>query len=315
MALSRASITRGPGCVYYDPSGSNVALPSDGGIESDAVITENAINTDADGQIDGRLGDVVGRITWKPVGILTSTVFGVLYPTIFRNPTRGTDLLGSSDTAWLVHSKAGKKVTYTAGAVTRPPTLFLGASAPVFSGPAEVTCLRGNALEWSNSAAFYTLADAAYSAPTVNSADIVTQAYTGVWGTTLTSIISEAGWTIEPTINTVPDPIDGYGTNGMLIDSVGYVARCRPKNLSETMLDALSIQDSGVVIGGTRRAGDNLVITGTNGFIVTLSDARILRGPIVWRGVEVRPGEIAFAASRTESTGTYGALIAFTFPS
>jgi hypothetical protein len=36
----------------------------------------------------------------------------------------------------------------------------------------------------------------------------------------------------------------------------------------------------------------------------------MLRGPLKWRGLEVRAGEIAFAASRAESNGAYGAVFA-----
>jgi hypothetical protein len=307
-ALARNAITRGPGCVFWNPGAGQVALPSVGGISADVEPKEFPVNTDADGEIDKRLQDVEGKITFTPLGLLASAVTAILYPAAYRNPTIGASVFGTTDTAALVHSTAGQKVTFHSCAITAMPQLILSADKQCY-GQATITAIRGTGLEWTNAAALYTIATGAYTAPNVPSANVVTQAYTAAWGALLASIVAEAGWTIDFSLGLKADPVDGYGTNDYLIESVGVVAKCRPKNLSETLLDSLKLEGSGVAIGMSRRRASNLVISGT-GITVTLYDAILQRGPLSWRGTEVRAGEIAFAAQRSESAGTYGALFA-----
>lgn len=305
-ALARNAITRGPGCIYWNPGASQIAIPSVGGINADVDVKEVDIATDTDGPIDKRLADVEAKIVWTPVGLLTADVLGVLYPSAYRTPVIGSSVFGAADTPVLVHSTAGQKVTFAAAALTQMPQLILSAAKQCY-GQAGITAIRGAGLEWTNAAALYTLAAGAYSAPSVPSASIKTSAYTAAWGAIIASIVSEDGWTVDFSLNLKPDPVDGYGTNDYVLESVGVVAKCKPKNLAETMVDNLKVQGSGVAIGMSRRRAADLVITG-GGLTVTIKDAVMQKGPLRWAGTEIRAGEIAFAAQRAESTGVYGAL-------
>jgi len=310
-ALNRNSIIRGPGCIYWGST--SLAIPTAGGIAADVDAKEFDVQTDADGEIDRRLADCEAKIAFTPVGQITANVLAALFPAAYRNPVRGTSAFGATDVPAVVHSTLGTKITFHSVAITKMPSLILSADKQVY-GPCEATAIRANTLEWSAAAALYTRASAAYSAPAVASADVKMGVYTAAWGDLIAAIVSETGWTVDFTLNLTPDPIDGYGTNDYLLDSVGVIARCRPKNLSETLIDSLKVQGTGAGIGVSRRLGKNLVITGAN-LIVTLYDAILQKGPLVWRGVEVRAGEIAFAASRLESTGVYGALFDVAIPS
>ncbi len=311
MALTRQSIVRGHGKLVLGSGGTAVEIPCAGGIEADVPVEETELSADDVGKFDCRLADVTGKIVFTPLGLLTADLLGVLYPAGFSTPVRGTSLHGSADVPLTVHSKAGQKVIFHSAALTRMPPLTLSANKPLF-GQAEFSAVRGNGLEWSNAAAFFTGPTAeAYVDPTFDSADVPTKPYTASWGTILTSIIAQDGWNVDFTVASQPDKIDGYGTNDNLLDDVAVVARCTPKNLSESLLAALLIQGTGVAIGMSRRRASNLVITsGTaaGDLTVTLYDACMLRGPLKWRGLDVRAGELAFGASRVESTGAYGAV-------
>lgn len=307
-ALSRSAVVRGPGCVYWNPGASQIVLPSVGGINAEVDVKEFEIKTDVDGVISRRVADVEGKISWTPLGILSSDVIGVLYPTAYRNPVLGSSVHGSSDTPALVHSVAGQKITFHSAALTRMPTLNLSADKPLY-GAAEITAIRANGLEWSNAAALYTRASATYSAPNVAASTVNTQMYSAAWGDVFAAIPTESGWQIDFSLGLRPDPVDGYGTNDYLLESVGVIAKCQPKSLSESLIDELKVQGSGAGIGTERRRGKNLVITGT-GIVVTLYDAVLQKGPLRWNTTVVRAGELAWTASRVESTGTYGALFA-----
>lgn len=310
MALQRSSIVRGHGKLIYNSGESAVEIPCAGGIEADVPVQETELSADDVGKFDRRLADAEGKITFTPLGLLTANILGVLYPAGYRNPVRGTSMHGAADIPLVVHSKAGQKVTFHAAALTRMPSLILSANKPLF-GQAEFTAVRGNGLEWSNAAALYTLASASYTAPTFDSADVPTKPYTAAWGSILASIIAEDGWTLDFSLTAQGDKIDGYGTNDYLLDDVAVVARCTPKNLGESLIEGLKVQGTGVAIGMSRRRAADLVITSgaaAGDLTVTLKDAVMLRGPLKWKGLEVRAGEIAFAASREEDTGAYGAL-------
>lgn len=308
MALSRSAIVRGPGCLFWNPGASQIAIPVAGGITAELAVKEAQLAADHVGEFDVRTIDVEAKISATPVGLLTADILGVLFPTAFRNPTIGASVFGASDTPCLVHSKAGTKMTFHACAVTKMPSLILSAAKPLYGGM-EITAIRKNNTEWTDAAALYTKAAASFSEPAMASADAVTQAYSAAWGDVFTALHSEDGWTVDFTANLKPDPIDAYGTNDYLIDGVTAIAKCRPKNLDETLIDALLVQGASAAIGGSRRRGKNLVITGGD-LTVTLYDAVLQKGPLRWGRTEVRAGEIAFAAQRAESTGTYGALFA-----
>lgn len=313
-ALTRQSIVRGHGQVIMPGP---VTIPCAGGIEADIEIKDLELDADDIAKFDRRLQDIMGKITFTPAGILTQAIIDALYPAALRTPVLGTSLFGAVDVPYIIHSKAGQKVTFNSGALTKMPSLNLGVTKQLY-GAAEITALRGNGLEWSNAAALYTLSAASYVDSVIKSIEVPTRPYTGAWGSILASIVPESGWTVDFTVDTSPDQIDGYGTSDYILNSVGCIAKCRPKNLSETQLDALLVQNTGVAIGMSRRRAANLVISSgiaVGDLSVTLYDACILRGPLQWKGVEVRPNEIAFAASRTETSGVYGALFAIAIAS
>lgn len=310
MALTRSSIVRGPGMFYWG-SDNPVALPSIDGINAEVDVKTIDVKTDAEGTIARRRVDVMARITQTPLGLMTQAILDILYPAAYRNPVRGTSIFGAADQPCIVHSKAGQKILFKSAALTKMPPMMLSATKPLFGGM-EVMAIRRNGVEWSESDALFVRTAEAYAAPTFDSADVVNQPYTGAWGAYLPSIVSEAGWTVEPTIGTQPDAIDAYGTNDEILDSAACVARCTPKNLSEAMLDELQLQGAGVAIGMDERRAD-LVLTGTK-LVVSLYDATFLKGPCRWKGTEIRAGEIAFGASRQETNGVYGPIWGFTLP-
>jgi len=304
MALSRSAITRGVGAFYHGSP--PVAIPSVDGVT--AVVDRKTFDVRADhtGLIEKRVQDVEAKIALTPVGVLSTAFLNILYPAAFRNPVIGTSIFGATDTQGIVHSKAGKKITFKSIGLTKMPSLILSAAKQCY-GPAEWTALRRNDVEWTDAAALYLKEAAVYAEPSLPSGDVKTNRYTAAWGDIIASIMTEDGWTIDFNVDAKPDMVDGYGTNDYLLGGVSVLARCKPKNLDEDAIDELVVQGADAGIGVGTRRGEDLVIAGGK-FTLTLKDAALLRTPLQWKGIEVRNNEIAFEASRVEADGVYGEL-------
>ena len=299
--MQRSSLVRGPGIVIAG----STTLVAVGGINGDLDLGTFEVANDIQGKTDTRMKDAVGRVSFTPSGRLS--YLPVLFPAWIRTPAIGQSIFGATDVPCAVHSRAGKKLTFKASAITKIPTLFLGATKTLF-GPAEFTCVRADNAEVGDENSLYELSDAEFPELTLASADELTQAYTAAWGELIAEIVAEGGWQIDTTLAAPLDDVDGTGSIDAGVDSVSVIARCRPKNLSETLLNSLKVQGSGAAIGASLRQAANLVISG-DGLVVTVHDAALIKGPQVWRKFEVREGEIAFVGHISEDEAAAGKLL------
>lgn len=296
-APTRSSITRGGGILTFD---SQTWIDKDG-INADAVIEKKEDEGSDFGTIDTYATDKRMEVGLTPIGRLDADRLTSIYGS-YKNPTKGMSIFGSSDSAIAIQSRAGKLLTITNGAITGLPDLTLGADRTAL-GAMALTGLLKNGGDWTDADALYTLADNAYSEPTIDRTEIKRVAYTGAWGTTYTGMIAKDAWTISFDLQLEDDKVADYGTIDKLFQNLTVTAKCRPMGLSETMLDNMRLQGTGAAIGASLSQSNNLVITGTGGLTVTLYDAMFIEGPIVYNGVELRAGEIAFQASRTNGVG------------
>jgi hypothetical protein len=202
----------------------------------------------------------------------------------------------------IIHSRAGKKLTFFNAAITGLPDLMLGADRTAL-GAMELTALKADGREWTDSDAFYALESVAYSEPTIDRTEIKRVPYVGAWGSTFTGLVAKDAWTVNFALQTNDETVADYGTLDQTFQDLTVTAKCRPVNLGEELLAQMRLQGAGANIGTSESVGKNLVIVGQGGLTVTLFDAMFIEGPLVWNGVELRAGEIGFQASRTNGTG------------
>lgn len=305
MGIQRSNIVQGPGTIQLGSAGP-VFYDKDN-IEANVEPTNIEIRTSMHGAVDRRFDDRKVVASWTPSGQITSDIISALYPHL--DPTIGSDIFGASDTPSNIHSRAGQKVLLHNTAITKMPDLMLSPVKTAF-GAAEITALLKDNADPTDANSIYTISAEAWSDASFASANVKTLVYAGVWTDILTDITTEDGWTIAFELGVKPRVIDDYGTVGMLLESVGVMAKCKPANLSESdVFDALRIQDSGAGRGASMRRDKDLVITGAgSALVVTLKDAALDKGPLVWGSTELRPGELGWFANRAESAGTFGAL-------
>jgi hypothetical protein len=276
-------------------------------IKADIRIGTFGVPVSAFGNVDTRRQDVTGVVTFRPCGQLTAAILGALFP--HGTPNIGASLFGATDTACIVHSLAGQKVTFHAAALTRMPSLKLSTTETAFAGEAEITALLKNNVARTTDNSFWSVATEAW-AGAFDVADVKGGAYQGTWGTGpgVTFQTSE-GWTVDFDLQTEAQYCDGVGTYDIMLTGVTVRAKCRPIGLSEsTLLGYLNVQGANAALGATMRSSKDLVITAAGGLAVTLKEAALMEGPMEWGNTNLRAGEIGFEAHRTISGGTPGAL-------
>jgi hypothetical protein len=302
MSMQRSDIIRGPGIVALNTD----VFYCKGDIEAALEMKRFQVENQIHGKVDERIDDVTAKIQFTPAGEIETALLSALYP--HANPVIGASIFGASDVAAYVHTKAGRKVTFHASALTKMPPLILSTNKTAF-GQAEITAVRKNNTAFDTANSLFTDAAVAFSDTSFSSANVKTEKYTAVWNSI--TIETESGWTIEPDMSINYHTTDEIGTVDATLEGVSVMAKCRPLNLTESqILDNMKAQGTGNLRGKSLRGGLNLVITGTTKTI-TIYDAALVVGPLRFGNAVLRGGEIGFMAQRAESTGTFGALFAF----
>jgi hypothetical protein len=298
MTVDRSTILRGPGTVtrgqtFFDKDN----------ITATVMAERWDVPTSAEGVVDIRKKDQNAKISFKPCGSMTADILAALYP--YATPNIGASMFGATDTAAVVQSKAGTKITFHATALTKQPELILSAVETAF-GDAEMTALVKNSTDPSTANSLFTVASQAWAAPALLSASIKTVKYTATWGAK--TFTSPTGFRVIPEIQTSPIYIDGLGTVDYTLTGASIMVKCRPANFAEADFESMPAQ--GTAIGATLRGSNNLVIVGVGGLTVTIYNAQMVEGPLVWGATELRVGEVGFIGHRVETAGAYGALFA-----
>lgn len=302
MPIQRQSVIDGPGTVTFGA----LKLHAEDGIDARVALDSYRPKVATHGETGPRLRDARGEISFKPSGRITQAILDALYPAALRNPTINASMHGTSDTATLIHSTAGKKVTFINTALASMPELTLSPQETAL-GELTINALIGNGLARTAASSFYTTADDAWS-ESFPEDEIITVPYSGVWNGT--TYYTEGGWKIAFDLQLEPRYVDGQGTIDYKFQGLTVRASCTPVNVTAgDLLDALRPEQ--LALGASMRQGQNLVITGASGgLLVTLYDAVMMEGPCQWGATRLRAGEVGFEASRQNSGGTLGAIFA-----
>jgi hypothetical protein len=303
--IARASIISGPGIISIGAQG----FYPKGNIEAALEVSRYEVANDVHGVVDHRLKDAVAKIRFTPAGEVEGLT--TLFP--HTTPVLGASIFGAADVAAIVQSKAGTKVTFYSVAVTKMPDLYLSAAKTLF-GQVELTAIRATGKTFVDADSLYKVEATAFSDATFASANIKTGVFTGVWGALIASIIAESGWTItfDQAVKYIES--DESGTTDGLLQSVGVMAKCRPLNLTESVISAaLRLQGVGITRGMSIHQATDLVLTSA-GLVVTIKNAALVEGPLKWGTTELRAGEIGFIGNVTEAAGVFTTLFTVAAP-
>lgn len=299
--IDRTTIVSGPGTVtlgsqmMYDKAGIQAVKTTEWNEERVSVYGRYG-ESKADEHVD---------VTFRPDGRITTDLLAVLFPSAFRTPTVGASVFGAVDSEAVIHSLAGKKITLHNAALVGMPSLKLGAQEPFISGDATIRALIKNSTARTAAASLYTIATEAWAGSFAR-ATVKKLPYTGTWGSAPgTTIVAKESWQVDFDLNLSPRKTDDIGTYDMEFTGLVVRARCRPVNLSETMLDLQLVQGvAGAAIGSSGCQGKDLVIAAdvAGGITITLKDAIWKDGPLAWGETELRAGEIGFESTMDLTT-------------
>lgn len=208
----------------------------------------------------------------------------------------------------VIHTFAGVKLTLHNAAVVEMPSILLGSTKTLIGQVTFEGFLRGG-FDWATAASRYTIAAEALTDETFDPADIITQPYTAVWGSSApwSSFVTKDGFEISFNLGLEPVFTDAQGIVSRRLASLDCTCRATPLGITESqLLTKLLLQDSGA-IRGRSLSGDNLNLSAT-GVYVRLYGAALMNGPQQFSARADRIGQLEWKATRTFTGGAPNAL-------
>lgn len=301
--INRTTILTGPALVTFGGQ----SFWSKGDVIVKPVNQRIQIGTAHFGKVDERFADKSLEVSFEPSGRFTAGLAGVLWP--YAATTIGSGIYSSSDSALVVHSRSGTKLTIHNARVTEMPSLRLGVTQTI-QGQVKFTGLLKNNTDPTNAAAYYTIASEAYPGDSGFAvSDIKTLAYASSWGASAPwdSFLTEAGWEISFGLQLEPQRVDGLGTVDMSLQGLDVTARAIP--VGPTEADVLTKMGNTAALGASLAgvSGEVLNISATGVYVriykAALADAELGYGP-----ARKRIGRCEWIATRTVTAGTLDPL-------
>jgi len=293
--ITRQSIYRGPGRLTL---GSTVIDNKDG-----ISLIQEAVTADLGSDLNEFLGSVQTdqkvKVSLTPYGALSEELLAALYPAAFRTPATGSSLFGPADVPCTVQSAAGVLVTLFSAAVTAPPALTLSAAATAF-GAVEITASLADGVLPGEDNALFKAEASAWSGSTAQAVPPTGAKYAAAFGSAAFTETA-AGFAAEFQVSTDPVASDNAGTVDLTIK--GVRASCKFKPLDQSEAAIIALLGLNRARGSCTASGESLVVTGTNGLVLTLFNCSVTQGPLAWGASALRAGELLFQASPDPSTG------------
>lgn len=298
--IDRTTLVSGPAHLFFASSKSIYCTKLVATLET----TWLPVNVGGFGRIQKRKIDEVIKIVASPAGQMNADIAAFLWP--YGATTIGTEIFGTADAGIIIHTLAGKKLTMTAGAVTKMPSISLGASGFLY-GDFEITCVVGKSTARTTANSLYTLASTSWSgAPTA--ADFLTLPSTATWALGSPETITALnGWTVDFELQLSPRKTPDLGTFGMHFRGCEVTAKCIPVGYDESKWAALLVQGTGAGIGAARTGADLTLAQDNPGISVVLQNAVLEKVPLQFDDETDRVPECEWVGNRDISSG-YGAL-------
>ena len=255
---------------------------------------------------------VAGPVTGSGTTVTTAT--GV--PQIGCRPHGAVNIVTN------VWTPEGRLYPIVRSAVTGHPSLHLGIGKPLF-GEVKILGIGDTVTPVAPGASNYLvgpISESAGSDPettsTMSMTDFMRCSWTGAWGsvTGFTAIQAEQEWTIECDVKYSKLKLQGH-TIAVKLDSVAYMAKCRPYGPTHTQIlaqVAAHVPGMRFASGVSPSVKNDLVLTAAIGAkTITLKNAELKGGGFEFGGTGLTTGEIGFVTSMNFTSGAPTALIAF----
>lgn len=295
-SINRTSIISGPAKIVYDSQ----TFWSKGDVSLKVINDRFDIMTAHFGKVDERFSDRKIEVSFEPSGAFTAAAAAVLWP--YASTAVGTSVFGAADKALEIFGRDGRKITVHAAAITKMPTLHLGVNKTMI-GDVTFTGLCKNNTDPTAAAAYYTEAAVTYPGDTGFAvADILTKAYSSVWGAAApwSSFLTQDGWSIDFNLGLSPQKVDGVGTVDMHFSKLEVTAKCLPVGPSASDVLAKVSGTSG--LGASIATSDNLIISAA-GVYVRIYRAAIASSGLAFGSDKKRIAETEFIATRGVTAG------------
>jgi hypothetical protein len=298
--IDRTTLVSGPAHLFFATSKSIFCTKLTATLET----TWLPVKVAGFGRIQKRKLDEVIKISASPAGQMDADIAAFLWP--YGATAIGAEIFGATDAGIIIHTLAGQKLTMTAGAVTKMPSITLGAGGFLY-GDFEITCVVGKSIARTTANSLYTLASIAWSGvPTP--AHFLTMPSTATWALgSPETIIALNGWTVDFDLQLTPRKTSDLGTFGMHFVGCEATAKCIPIGYAESKWASMLVQGSGAGIGAARTGADLTLAQDNPGISVVLQDAVLEKVPLQFDDENDRVPECEWVANRDISTA-YGAL-------
>lgn len=298
MAIDRTTIVRGPGAVQF----AGAVLHDASGITAEVQIPTLDIPSSVAGVIDAIKTDQTGSVAITPCGEISSTIIAALFP--HQSPVIGASCMGATDVPLVIHSRAGRKITFAAACLAAIPELILSPVATAF-GAARFACVvgKGDAPEddalWTEEAAAYAIADPSGSG-------IAGRQYAASWAG-LSIPDTASGWRVGFELRLEPVVADSVGTVDYTLAGLTVRASCQPLGLSESQI--LTALKGHAARGSSMASANDLTLSAAGGLTVVLRNAGLYTGPLAWGASTLRAGELGFVAHRNAAGSLYSVAL------
>jgi hypothetical protein len=274
------------------------------------------IDTDAFGQIAEVAKDTVVTMTGTPVGAIRGADIAGQMP--YAPSGIGGSIFGAEDVPLVVQTIAdGQQITWSRGAISKYPSILLSATkGTIYKGDMTFACLMASNFTLTGNSAWNSVAAEAFADTTFDPAKVRMGQYTAAWGAVApySSMVSQEGFTLTPSIETTPIDVDNYGVIDMVLKSMTGLASFMPANLTEAQTDTLiNLQGGAAWLPGQAigDGGNNLVVTGPH-LVATLVGAGAVDYDLMYATGKLRSGEVAFGSALTFTAGVPNPIFTFT---
>ncbi len=299
-SIARSTLVRGPAACKVG----SVALHSQAGVSLDFIIDAVPVQSDQYAEIDRLVAAKYAETSLTPVGALSAGLLSLLHP--HQTPALGGSLLGAADAAFIVHTKAGQKITLANHGLWSPPNVRLSATRTAFSSAAVFRHGLKDSTAPDAAGAYYAIASEAWSAAAypLSAAAIAAGAVSASVGAT--PVTSQEGFELSATYNWQPVPDDNCGVVDWTLDTVAAAISFTPSAGTEAGL--LALMPFGQDVGTSVRSGADFTVTSANGLTMAIHDAFLLRGPLRFGRTTLRQGQLAFAGLAKITADVPGAV-------
>ena len=333
--LVRSSVIRGPAVIIINDgssagTGGDQYVFSQGDISVSFGHTTFDVTNSAFGIVDKRAKERTAKVTFTPVGNITTGLANIFWPYTTYNFQPGDSALKratAQDPYITVIPKSGAQYQFFGAVVSKSPELMLAADKTQI-GSLEVTCVGKQGVDWSasgsdgpaGSGALYTAGATTYAAALTTAnfsvASIKTGPYVGTYGSSLgagaTGVFStNSGFTVGFDVQMQPVETDEFGLFDFTIGSVVATATCEPLDVSADQIAAL-IPMQTAARGASLQSGVNLLIdvpsgVSSSGLIYsTLTNASVFQTGWKFNTAAQRIPQLQFTTVRQFSSGSLG---------